>query len=63
MPVIRPVAEPMVAMEGLLLLQVPPGVASCAVIVSPTQIDVAGAVIGAGKGLTVTVAVTMQVAR
>ena len=62
MPVTIPVAEPTVATAGLLLLHVPPGVASVKANVEPmhtTQPDV-GQEMGAGNGLTVIVVVTEQ---
>ena len=39
MPVTIPVALPTMAIEGLLLLQVPPAVASVKVVVKPSQRD------------------------
>lgn len=37
MPVTTPVAESIVAFEGLLLIHVPPGVAWLSVVVAPTH--------------------------
>ena len=55
-PVTFPVAEPTVATDVLLLLQVPPLVTSDSGIEKPTQ-TTAGPVIAAGIGLTVTTVV------
>jgi hypothetical protein len=57
MPVKRPVDGLMVAMEGLLLVHVPPGVGSVNSNVLPTQTaqpEVDGHEMGPGVGLTVT---------
>jgi hypothetical protein len=54
-----PVSEPTVAIEVLLLLQVPPGVILLKFAVVPTQAD-KGPVIRAGSGFTVITAVAMQ---
>ena len=54
-----PVAEPIVAIPGLPLVQNPPGVASLNVVVKPTQTDKVP-VIGAGNGVTVTVVKARQ---
>ena len=51
-PVITPVSEPAEATDGFELLQVPPGVASCKVVVPPT-LTVVVPVIGAGAVFTV----------
>jgi hypothetical protein len=59
-PVTIPVAEPTVATPGLLLLHIPPDVASLKGKDEPAHTDV-GPVIDAGGGLTVTVVVAMQV--
>jgi hypothetical protein len=56
MPEMMPVAEPAVAITGLLLLQVPPLVMSVNVIADPMQ-RVDEPVIAAGGVLTVTVVV------
>jgi hypothetical protein len=58
-PVTTPVVAPMVAIAGLLLLQVAPTVVVLNVVVLPTHTLVVP-VIGPGNGLTVTVAVVMQ---
>jgi len=50
-PVTMPVAEPTVATEGVLDVQVPPGVASARVVVPVTQtvkVPVMGAVVAPG---------------
>ncbi len=52
-PVTIPLDDPTVAIEGLLLLQVPPGVTSAKVVVEPTQI-VSVPVMALGDGVTVT---------
>lgn len=52
-PVTMPVDDPMVAMAGLLLLHVPPVVASVKVDVPPTVVVVVP-VMTAGMGFTVT---------
>jgi hypothetical protein len=57
-PVTTPVAS-IVATAGVALLHVPPAVASVRVVVDPMQ-TVSVPPIAAGKGLTVTVAVTRQ---
>lgn len=59
MPVIIPVAEPMVAVVIPLLLQLPPVEALPSVAAEPTQIA-DGPVIGAGVRLTVTTEVAKQ---
>jgi len=59
MPVTRPDAEPIVAIEPLLLLQLPPDVRSFNVTVAPGQRPLEP-VIGAGNGLMVTTAVFLQ---
>ena len=59
LPVSNPVAEPMVATDVLLLLHVPPVVASINVVVAPAQIVVAP-VIAPGSGFTVIVVVVGQ---
>jgi len=56
------VADPIGAMTGLLLLQVPPAVLSVKAVVCPIHTDVAP-MIAKGNGLTVTVVVTVQPAR
>lgn len=56
MPVSKPADEPMVAMEGLLLVQMPPGLASVSVVVAATQSAVEPDGAG-GPGLTVMVRV------
>jgi hypothetical protein len=58
-PVTMPVVLPMVAVAVLLLLHVPPDVASVKVIVNPWHTDT-GPTIGAGELDTVTVVVTLQ---
>ena len=58
-PVTNPVVEPIVAIKGLLLLQVPVPVASVSVTVKPTQTAL-GPVITAGNGLMVIVLVPMH---
>ena len=55
-PVTIPVEEPIVATVGVLLLHVPPVVASLNVVVEPSQ-TVNVPVIPAGDGLTVTIVV------
>ena len=57
-PVTRPLLNPTVATEVVVLLQVPPGVASLNAVVAATQIVVAP-VIG-DSGLTVIVLETIQ---
>jgi hypothetical protein len=62
-PVTTPVLLPMVAIVAtgkLLLAHVPPAAESDSDITDPTQTDDAVDEIGAGAGLTVTVAVTKQ---
>lgn len=59
-PVMMPVAEPAVAMAVLLLLHVPPAVASLSVMVPPLAQSVDGPVMAAGSGLTLMVRVTWQ---
>ena len=59
MPPSRPDAEPMVPWPGLLLVHVPPGVASDNVVVCPTHTDVAP-VIAAGDAFTVNDAVLVH---
>lgn len=60
-PVAIPLTVPVVlteAIAALLLLQVPPAVASASVIVAPVQTEVAPVIAAtAGNGFTVTVAV------
>lgn len=51
--------EPMVAMAGLLLLQVPPGVASVSVVVKPMQPLVVPFMVP-GSGFTVTAVIAVQ---
>jgi len=58
-PTRKPDTEVMVASAVLLLLQVPPPVASVSVIEEPTQTAV-GPPIAAGKGFTVTIFVRLQ---
>lgn len=58
-PVTIPVETPHVATDGLLLLQVTPGVAELNVDVPPTQI-LSIPVIGAGSAFTVTTAIATQ---
>ena len=57
-PVTTPVPE-IVALEGLLLLHVPPEVASASVVVKPSH-TLAVPVIAAGNGLTVIGKVALQ---
>ena len=52
-PVTIPVAEPMVAILGILLLQAPPVTASVSAVVAPAQ-TMPAPPIGAGAGFTVT---------
>ena len=59
MPDTVPVAAPIVASVVLLLLQVPPAVASLSVAVSPAQIA-AMPLIAAGSGFIVTTVVEIQ---
>ena len=59
MPVTIPVPEPTEMTAGLLLDQVPPGVASPNVVVCPTQIY-GWPVIAAGRQFTVTVTFVVQ---
>jgi hypothetical protein len=56
MPVAMPLEEPIVAIAGLLLLQVPPGDPSNKVSVSPKHTK-GRPIIEVGKGFTVTVMV------
>ncbi len=58
-PITIPVVEPTEPIPGALLLQVPEGVISPNVVVSPEH-TLNIPVIGAGSGLTVTVAVMIQ---
>jgi hypothetical protein len=58
-PVITPVNEPIPAIAGALLVQVPPGDALLSVDVAPRQILYAP-VLGAGNGLTVINALAVQ---
>ena len=58
-PVTTPVLKPTVAMAGVLLLQVPPGIASLTVIAVPMH-KTEGPTIGAGSGLTLTTVVVEQ---
>lgn len=58
-PFTSPVAEPTVAMAGLLLLHVPPGDALLKVVVKPAQILIVPAM-PEGSGLTVMGQVTKQ---
>ena len=58
-PDTMPEVEPMVASAGVLLVQVPPAVASVKVVVAPTH-KVVEPAIAAGSGLTVTGVVTKQ---
>ena len=58
-PVTMPEALPAVAIAGLLLLHVPPGVASVKVIEEPTH-TLPGPTIANGERLTVTIAVLIQ---
>jgi hypothetical protein len=59
-PVTTPLDEPTVASAGLLVLHVPPALASESVVVEPAQ-TVVTPVIEAGSGLTVTGIVMKQV--
>ena len=58
-PVTIPVDEPTSAMDGLLLLHVPPDVASLSVVVRPWHISLMP-VIAAGKGYTVSMVVIIH---
>ena len=58
-PVITPVNEPIPAMDGALLVQVPPGEAFASVAVAPRQMLYAP-VMGAGSGFTVIGALAVQ---
>ena len=58
MPVTIPVSETVPA-AGVLLVQVPPGVASARAMVLPAQTD-EGPVMAAGPAFTVSVLVTVQ---
>ena len=58
-PVIIPVALPAVAINGLLLLHIPPVVTSLSVVVAPTHIVVVP-VIAAGSAYTVSVLVVLH---
>jgi hypothetical protein len=58
-PLTMPDDEPTVATVVLLLIQVPPAVASVTVIVEPAH-TLVGPLIAAGAGLTVTTAVARQ---
>lgn len=58
-PYTTPVADPIVAIAGALLLHVTPDVASLSVVFCPIHKDVAP-VIGAGIAFTVTILVAMQ---
>ena len=59
MPAASPEEEPMVTMDVLLLLHVPPVVASVNSVVSPTQI-VSNPAIAGGRGVTVAIVVVAQ---
>ena len=59
MPVTTPVEGPIVAIAVVLLLQVPPPVASLKVVVKPAQ-TLVFPVIGDGSGLTVTTTIAVQ---
>jgi hypothetical protein len=59
MPVTTPEEVPIVATAGLLLVHVPPGVASVSVMVVPRQ-TLDDPEMEAGDGLTVTTALTVQ---
>jgi hypothetical protein len=59
-PVTIPLLVPIVARVTLLLVHVPPAVASVSVVVKPTH-TLAVPLIDAGSGLTVTTAVAIQV--
>lgn len=58
-PVTTPVAGIMVAVAVLLLLQVPPALASLSVTDAPSHTPVAPVIV-AGSGFTVTLAVAVQ---
>jgi hypothetical protein len=58
-PKTTPLAEPIVATDVLLLLQVPPVTASLRVVVAPAHKEVVP-VMAVGTGLTVIVVVTAQ---
>lgn len=58
-PPTPPLVAPMVAVEALLVLHVPPVVASVSVVDAPTH-TLAVPDMAAGSGLTVTVRVTKQ---
>jgi hypothetical protein len=58
-PVTIPDDEPTVATVGVVLIHTPPASKSVKVAVAPMQTNV-GPPIGAGMGLTVTIAVTLQ---
>ena len=58
-PITRPVDEPIVATGVMLLLQVPPVVASLSKVVAPTH-TLAVPVIAGGPEVTVTVVVDIQ---
>ena len=58
-PFTNPVPEPIVATAGLLLVQLPPAVASARVVVEPMQIVVVP-VMGKGGVTTFTVVVEKQ---
>jgi hypothetical protein len=60
MPVTKPVVAPTVAIEPLLLVQVPPGVLLVSVLVAPTHtVDDSGLMAG-GAAITVTGLVAAQ---
>jgi hypothetical protein len=50
---------PIVATDGLLLVHVPPVVASCSVVIAPIQIDFAPEIVS-GSGFTVNTATVAQ---
>ena len=60
MPVTTPVPDPIDAISALLLVHIPPGVASVSVIAVPTHTTVVGPVMGDGSAVTVTVFVTLH---
>ena len=55
-----PVPDPAVAIVVLLLLHMPPGVASLIVMLWPGHTKCVTAMIAGGSGLTVTVAIPVQ---
>ena len=60
LPVTIPVVIPTLATAGVLVCQIPPGVASVNVIVCPTHNEKVVPPIAAGNGLTVTTRVLIQ---